>query len=322
MPLSIDADCALTYWMSQHAAKHRPLGNSRGDDLLARFESGSFPDWAFTPAGDAALLATNDVNRIRRNGVSCGIPKVTLPSSSFARTQGGLVVPSPECCYLRLAHMLPLPELAKAGMLLCANFAIDDAGNLSDRHHAPTTTGKIRAYVERANRIHGVKNAQWVLRFLANAAASPPEIDACLLLCLPVMRGGYGCPMPELNGRVRLSARVERSLGYPDCYCDLPWRERRCAVEYTSELHHAGYEKQVKDEIRRAALEAMGYRVFFLTKKQLYNQAAFEGVARIILRTLGRRMPKRTSAHLQAQYDLRKTLLFEPSWIIQRACGA
>lgn len=81
-----------------------------------------------------------------------------------------------------------------------------------------------------------------------------------------------------------------------------------------------GYRKQANDEIRRAALEAMGYRVFLLTKPQLYNQMAFEGFARPILNTLGRRMPKRTSKFQQTQYDLRKMLLFEPSWILRRAC--
>ena len=134
------------------------------------------------------------------------------------------------------------------------------------------------------------------------------------------MCGGYGCPAPELNGEIRLRPEVARTLGYSECYCDLLWRDAKCAVEYTSEQFHTGYQKQAKDEMRRAALEAMGYRVFLLTKPQLYGQTAFEGVARPVLKALGKRMPARTSKFQQAQYELRKALLYEPSWVISRAC--
>lgn len=118
------------------------------------------------------------------------------------------------------------------------------------------------------------------------------------------MHGGYGCPMPELNGHVRLNPVIARSLGYADCYGDLLWRDAKCIVEYTSEQHHTGYRKQARDEMRRAALEAMGYRVFLLTKPQLHNQVAFEGFARAVLRAIGKRMPRRSLEYQSAQYEL------------------
>lgn len=319
MSMNIDADCALVYWMSS-AAKIEPKKRRSYETMMERIRVGNLPDWAYGPDGFIHVLVTSDRERVQRKGVRCCLAKTGMPSSSFVYADGGVPLVSPECCFLRLARQLPVPELAKVGMLLSARFSFDEERGLVGRRNPLTSTKSLAAYIGKADNSAGVKAARRALRFLADNAASPPEIDACLLLCLPVMLGGYGCPLPEINGHVKLRAEVAQTLGYADCYGDLLWRDAKCIVEYTSEQYHTGYRKQVSDEMRRAALEAMGYRVFLLTKPQLYNQVAFEGLVRPILNTLGRRMPKRTSKFQQAQYDLRKMLLFEPSWILRRIC--
>lgn len=319
MTLSIDADCALTYWMSSGARATQAKRPSR-ETLIERLNAGNLPDWAYAPDDQLHVVVTSKHERIRSMRVKCRLAQTELRKGSFIYTDTGIPVVSSECAYLRLANILSFPELAKAGMLLCAHFAFDSSDCLIGRSKELATVKGIRSYIDRSRDIKGIKNARKAMRFIADNAASPPEIDACLLLCLPVMYGGYGCPLPELNGQIKLNPDIARTLGYENCYGDLLWRKKKCIVEYTSEQYHTGYQKQAQDEMRRSALEAMGYRVFLLTKPQLYNQVAFEGFARPILRLLGRRMPKRTLEYQSRQYDLRKTLLYEPSWVIRRAC--
>ncbi|HJI99966.1 MAG TPA: hypothetical protein OIM11_02280 [Coriobacteriaceae bacterium] len=320
MTLNIDADCALAYWMFE-SAEAGPSKHHLRETLLDRLDIGNLPDWTYAPDECVHVVATDVREFLNRNGVLCRVAHVGLPRGSSVLSIEGLPVVSPECCFLRLAGMLSLRELVKAGDLLCSAFSFDETGCLTGRREMVTSAEKLARYVKKAGPARGVKQARRALRFLVDGAASPPEIDACLLLCLPAMQGGYGCPLPELNGHVRLRPAVARTLGYEDCYGDLLWRDAKCIVEYTSEQHHTGYQKQAQDEMRRAALEAMGYRVFLLTKPQLYNQVAFEGIARPILRVIGRRMPRQTLEYQAAQYDLRKGLLHEPSWVIKRACG-
>lgn len=320
MTIAIDADCALAYWMSSTAS--RDTRKQASEKAFAKkLANRDLPEWARAPDGKFHCFATDPRKRLHSKDMLFRYAKTDLPEGSLAEAGDGLVVASPECCYFRLATTLTFAELVKAGMLLSANFAFDDMGKLVGRRKPPTCTKLLRSYIDEIENANGVKLARQAVRSLSDAAASPPEIDTSLLFSLPVRHGGYGCSMPELNGHIKLHPKIARGLGYEDCYCDLLWRKQKCVVEYTSELHHSGYRKQAKDEMRRAALEAMGYRVFLLTKTQLYNQAAFEGFARPVLRVLGKRMPENSARFRATHYELRKTLLYEPSWIVLRACG-
>lgn len=314
MTLAIDADCALAYWMSEHAeATQRKRASS--ETLLERIESGNLPDWAYAPDGTVHVVVTDEAARYRRRGIKSRLQKATLPAGSYTFTSEGIPIVSPECCFLRAARGLSIPELSKVGMMLCSHFAFDESGCLVGYRKPRTTVADLIRYIERVSDACGVKKARKAVRYIVDGAASPAEINACLLFVLPYRLGGLACPIPELNGRVELSSEVERSLGYSDCFCDLIWRKQKCVVEYTSELYHTGYQKQTRDEMRRAALEAMGYRVHFLMKNQLYNQVAFEGIARSVTRALNRRYPKSSIDYQEKVHALRETLLYKPSWI-------
>lgn len=319
MTLAIDADCAFAYWMSSSASRET-FKRASHETLVERIESGNLPDWSYAPDGTVHVVATSELERVRRQNVTCSRMKTMQKAASFAICDSGFPIVSPEGSFLRLANTLSFPELVKAGLMLCSCFSFDPDACLTGRFEPLATARSIAKCVNLSSNAAGVKKARRAVRFLVDNAASPPEIDTCILLTLPAMVGGYGCPKPELNGHVRLHAEPARALGYEDCYCDLLWRKEKCAVEYTSERFHSGYEKQTRDEIRRVALEAMGYRVFMLTKPQLYSQTAFDVFARNLLRELGRRAPRKSIDFQSKQYELRKNLLYELSWIIKRAC--
>ncbi len=320
MSLSIDMQCAFSYWMSDVAELSPQKRGLASESLLERIAADSLPGWAYGDDGLVHVVVNSKHGFINRKGVHCRVIKSPLPRDSFVYSQEGVPVVSPECCFLRLATELSLPELVKAGSMLCSQFSFSHSGVLLKRARAITSKSKITSYVESVHDVAGIKKARRALRFLVDNAASPPEIDTTLLLCMPALCGGYGIPFPELNGHVPLNEAAATTLGYSNCYCDLLWRKARCAVEYTSELHHAGYKKQAEDETRRAAIGAMGYRVHLLTKPQLYNQDAFEGIARLVSRAIGRQMPRKTLAFYERQRELRRVLLHEQSPIIEHAC--
>lgn len=319
MTLAIDADCAFAYWMSSAASCSTRKHASR-ESLVERIETGNLPDWAYAPDGTVHTVATSEGERVRRQNTACSRLRSMQQAASFAISDEGIPVVSIEGCILRLANTLTFPELVKAGLLLCSCFSFDPDACITGRIEPLATAGSIAKYVNLSPNVAGVKRARRAVRLLVDNAASPPEIDTCILLIMPAMVGGYGCPKPELNGHVKLRAEAAQALGYEDCYCDLLWRKEKCAVEYTSEQFHSGYKKQARDEIRRVALEAMGYRVFMLTKPQLYSQPAFDAFARNVLRALGKRMPRKSIESQSKQYELRRKLLHEPSWVIRRAC--
>lgn len=317
MTIAIDADCAFTHWMSPKAT--RGLKQRRSHETLKeRIKSRNLPEWAYAPDGRVHVVVTSEPERIRKKEACSRLISGSMPQSSFEVADSGLPVVSPELCFVRLAGVLSFHELVRAGCYLCGAFVIDELDCLTGRDAPITTAKSIGAFIDSLDQAKGVKQARKAVRFLADGAASPAEVDAYLLLCLPVIHGGYGCPAPELNGHVKLRLDVARTLGYQDCYCDLLWRKAKCAVEYTSEQHHTGYQKQARDEMRRAALEAMGYRVFLMTKPQLYGQRAFEGIARPVMRALGKRMPRETLGFLGKQQALRCNLLFDPHWIFSK----
>ena len=179
---------------------------------------------------------------------------------------------------------------------------------------------KLKKYIDDNAGVYGVRNARLALDYIIDGAASPPEIDSSIILILKPLRGGYSFARPELNGQITLRSDIARSLGHRACYCDLLWRKQKCAIEYTSKQYHEGYEKQARDEIRRSAIENMGYRVFFLTKTQLYSQAAFDGFVRLVRQHMGMRGQANTQKLSAARYSLRQELLYNASWILRRAC--
>lgn len=77
----------------------------------------------------------------------------------------------------------------------------------------------------------------------------------------------HGLPEPELNAEVR------DAHGEWLATVDFLWRHERVIVEYQSAAHHEAHGQRVADEERRRQLEALGYRVIFVTAAMIFNAA-------------------------------------------------
>lgn len=165
------------------------------------------------------------------------------------------------------------------------------------------------------------------LAFALDGCASPAETSMALLLCLPFRDGGYGLPLPRMNSLITPYEQVKPLMDRNYYVGDAVWPEQRLVLEYDSRAEHSQGASIAHDNVRKMALEAMGYHVVSVTNIMLADKRLFEMVARDAAKRLGRRIePTRrgrnwNSLHAQA----RITLIDSPSqwWRLtaaHRAC--
>lgn len=112
MSLHIDADCALAYWMSSAAGRGAAKRASH-ETLMERFQSGNLPGWAYGNDMRLHVVAEGKSAFVNRKGLYCRVVMSSLPRDSFAFTDTGLPVVSPEYCFLRLAAPYRCPSLRR-----------------------------------------------------------------------------------------------------------------------------------------------------------------------------------------------------------------
>lgn len=176
-----------------------------------------------------------------------------------------------------------------------------------------TTPAAIANYLDRIEgRPRGIAIARRAASRLAAGAASPMEAIVTLLLCLPRRLGGYGLPLPELNGHLVLSDRARILAGQGNEFIDLFWRSKRVALEYDSDAHHVvgvGPREILTDKHRANAANDMNVRPISLTKDQLYSPTAFDAIARSIRSHLGIWLKPDTDEMRHRRMELRLALL-------------
>jgi hypothetical protein len=232
--------------------------------------------------------------------------------------EDGLVVSSPEFCFLQMAAELPLVKLIELGFELCGTYSLPGVaepegrpstpGKDFDSHPPLTSLKKLKAFAARMAGIRGHKRASRALRYIADNSASPMETILTMLLTLPYKLGGYGLPMPELNCRIVPVKAAKRSASKSFYSCDLFWSNIDLAVEYDSDLYHTGAERIASDSKRRNTLTSIGVLVITVTRKQIYSVVEFEKVARLIAGNMDRRLRFKNPKFADTHRELRKLL--------------
>lgn len=245
------------------------------------------------------------------------------PTGSFYPAANGVFTATPELCFIQLGKAVSLHELVLYGSALCGTFVIDPTarGGLGKREPL-TTVRKLAQYLNQNNGLSGVASARLALPYLAENAASPPEIFLQMLLALPAHLGGYGLPRGETNRRLEPSARAcaiaQRKTLVPDCY----WSEHQLALEYDPNAEHLTKRQVTRDATKRMALEADDIKVITVTSEQLRNPRRMETVAREIgqhckqrLRTRDKRFPARHRDLYRRGWSL--NALFNENWLAE-----
>ena len=207
-------------------------------------------------------------------------------------------------------------ELIKFGIELCGTYV----PKAYDSEDFTFSTGCIvkREPLTSVKRLHrlapsfGVGNTRVIstaLRWIVDGSASPRETALYLLLCLPYRFGGYGLPKPVMNYEIPLSTKESRMANHGLFRADLFWPEQCLDVEYDSTQYHANETRMEADAVRRNILNHKGIRVLSVTRNQMNNALAFDGVARQIGKALGKRIQPRQETFYERRKALRKLLI-------------
>ena len=243
----------------------------------------------------------------------------SLPDGAFLNAGGGLFVSSPEFCFFQMASECPLAKLIALGIELCGSYSLPDKDTAildQETHESAlydlkplTSKKKLKAFISHTNGWHGHKQASKAIQYITDGSASPMETILCIFLTLPYRYGGYGLPLPELNGRIYPEKEAKRFVGREFYRGDLLWRKAGVVAEYNSDLEHASPDRIARDAIRRSDLALCGIYEVTVTKRQVFYTELFEKVARQIASKIGRELRYNNKEFSKVHQALRSSLL-------------
>jgi len=251
------------------------------------------------------------------------VTTVTLPTGSVIDVGAGLLVSSPELCFVQMAKILSLEKLIALGLELCGTYALpvairnsDQGGNQPDyvtktqyNRKPLTTIRKLTSCVMRFTEMDGRKKALAALRYITDGSASPMETNLVMLLTLPYRLGGYNLAMPKLNYRIDLVKSARQNANRSFHVCDMFWEGTNVAAEYDSSEFHKGAKRKTDDSRRRNTLASLGIISIEVDSSSIYSLTAFDKTARLIAQNLGKRLrdnenPTFTRARLRLREQL------------------
>lgn len=258
------------------------------------------------------LVPNEDVRTTNAQVKSC-LWGAALPDASFVDAGEGLLVSTPEFCFLQMASRLSLAQLIQLGFELCGTYAVQSDGPAVVRDAALTTVSKLRAFIESVPGSRGRKKAQRAVAYIQDGSASPMETLLTMMLCLPYALGGYGLEYPQLNYRIDIPKAMRKLADRTYCLCDLCWPLARLCVEYDSRLYHLDSDRQESDARRRATLSALGFVVVTVARGQVMDSGSFNRLAHQLAKLTGKRLRYRDPAFTHRHLELRKELM-ETLW--------
>jgi hypothetical protein len=152
-----------------------------------------------------------------------------------------------------------------------------------------TSIARISTFLASVGRASGKVKAMRALKYLVEGSRSPMETMVYMLLCLPVMEGGYGLPKPEMNADIPLNSEARIIAQRQHCQGDLCWPYHKLDIEYHGEVH-VGATQMKSDVGRELGIEHMGWRVMTVTSPQVFDANRFETVAVDAAAVVGKRL--------------------------------
>ena len=225
------------------------------------------------------------------------LPK-SLPPRSIVQISTHVFAISPEAA---LSHVCAGLSRAEAVRLLgefCGRYATDPGqeGGFLGCDPLVDTEG-LAAFCACASGFRGAARMANHLPFVCNGCASPMETAMIASLCLPPHDGGYGLPLPQANLPMLPTDTVLPLMDRSHYVGDAVWPEHRVVAEFDSKAVHANQTAVAHDNVRRTAIEAMGYHVVNVTLPTLATPKLLGKVATDLFKRLGRRLrPERFDA--------------------------
>lgn len=243
-----------------------------------------------------------------------------LPRGSFVHV--GMVesqdvfVCRPEFLALMMGKELPLRLEVMLMYELCGTYMIDESTRtgLASRNRI-TSTMLLKRFLDSTSSMPGTKTARRAVAQVLDDSASPMETANAMFFRAPCMQGGYRAPRALLNDRLDLSPIAREISGKTFLKLDFHLPEIKMDLEYDGFGSHFDETSYSRDASRRDAILAMGINVMTITKRQLHDTRAMDGIARVIARKY----------HLHQQWDRDDYLPirreFQRAVLAQASCG-
>ena len=260
------------------------------------------------------LVGSGNARKVRRD-LQCHVSPGKFPDGSFVQIASGLIISSPELCFLQMAGILSLVDLVALGFEFYGSYRLDkdSAEDKGFRGDLPlTNVANLQTYATKTVGLKGRKKALRALNFITEGSASPMETILTMLLTLPYRYGGYGFNKPLLNCRINVPTSAGQSRiksNKSNYYCDLFWPVEQVAAEYDSDAFHTGSDRILKDAIRRNTLASIGVTVVTVSRRQIVEAGGLRDFAEILSKLLGKRFKYSKKDFFSCQNKLRLQLL-------------
>ncbi|WP_143412210.1 hypothetical protein [Arabiibacter massiliensis] len=255
------------------------------------------------------LLVSANAKRSRSKSVVFHTRDERLPSGSLAVVGDGHLISSPGLLLTQEAQSVDTVELVFLGHELCGTYSTIEAPPEMRYGQTPKTTlARLRAFLDRADGLRGVKQARRAARYILPNSASPAESALSMAFTLPNLLGGASLSSPRLNYRIDPGKNARRDVGQDYYTCDLFWEKARLAVEYDSDLFHTGSHRIAQDSKRRDDLARLGITVLTVTTRQFSNFQEFTRLVGTVAKLLGERLQPRDKDFATRQIRLHSLL--------------
>ena len=295
--LVLTGNTAIEFWRGHDLSETGLYPHARFESMSPSRSEMHLAD-ALTRIGadpDSICLLVDDENlRHRRSGRSFVICSHPLPIGFLRIVDKGLLVSSPEMCFMQIAASQGVIEAIRYGTEICGTYA-------NATRSAKTRYGRkklsdsetLNSLIAAGTGLHGVKRARTAARYVTEGSASPLETATELLLCLPQRLGGFGLPVPEFNVSFGLDELETVISGKREFRCDLYWRDYDLALEYQSDAFHSNVRSLHEDAHRNNVLTSRGLTIIQFTWETLRDPARLEYTARMMQSHMGLRIRTR-----------------------------
>ncbi|MCC6109685.1 MAG: endonuclease domain-containing protein [Denitrobacterium sp.] len=296
MSICLSHTTAQDFWL--HAAMREPETDPRafesctGDVAACRDELARVVPSTVLDANERIhVLVPRRGARSSASSVSFHIHTPPLAPGALQRLSPNVVIVSPEYSVAQMALHHSIPQTALYGSFLCGSYRLPLA---PDSIELPTRSALVNridldTFLHANQSLRGCKIAQRALPWIIEGAASPPEAQVALRLCLPFRYGGYNLPLPQMNAVIDLDADEQGVMGKSFLKGDAVWPDAHLVVEYDG-YYHASSSQMEADAVRRATLRHAGWTVIEVTRRQIISIDAFDQIAQLVAKQLGRRL--------------------------------
>ena len=239
-------------------------GRGRAKDLQDIEELGITP----SPDHPVDVLVDHRDHRIQSSKVVNHVCQSALPPHAVVRLAPGVLITTPEFCFLEAAKR-GIAFAAAIGMECCGAYGRDDSPRGFSDRAAITSLARLSDTVTLARGHRGRRNALAALRLVLENSRSPLETKTALALISPKALGGYGLPSPICNYEIVREPGQYNVFQSPRYFIDLCWPDSMVAVECDSYMYHASRDGLDDDSMKRNSLTAVGWKCYTATTAQL-----------------------------------------------------